>query len=71
MDGKREREFLPYQLSRPVLPDYPEGHWSRDWKNAAVSTGFVPARWGWLRVECKRTNKLTKEIRGKNKHYKN
>lgn len=52
MDEKRERgkeNFLPCQLSGPGLPDYPEGRWSRDWTNAAASTGLVPARWGWLR----------------------
>lgn len=53
MDEKREREgereFLPYQLSSPGLPNYPEGHWSRDWMNAAASTGLVPARCGWVK----------------------
>lgn len=49
MDEKKGREFLPYQLSSPGLPDYPEGRWSRDWKNAAASTGLAPARWGFWR----------------------
>lgn len=71
MDEIWERGFLPYQLSSRSLPDYPEGRWSRDWKNAASSTGLAPAMGGCLRegtevtgpAEGKRENNNNKIIR--------